>query len=55
MFVKIIQATVITLALYTLLGLDALQSNATSQTVEPGEVIVALKQALKVSPYKPTR
>jgi hypothetical protein len=52
MFVRLIQATAITLALYGLLGLNTLQasiatSNDTVETVvEPGEVLVALKQVL---------
>ncbi|MGD1863280.1 MAG: hypothetical protein ACFB0D_01870 [Phormidesmis sp.] len=54
MFIKIIQATTITLALYALLGLNTLKTNAAGETVEPAEVIVALKQALKASPYKST-
>ncbi|MEO0770024.1 MAG: hypothetical protein AAFY72_11440 [Cyanobacteria bacterium J06649_4] len=45
MFVKALQATTITLALYVLLGLNALQPTSTENTVEPAEVIVALKQA----------
>ena len=48
MFAKILQASVITLVLYSLLGLNnTLQANvARGETVEPAEVIVALKQAL---------
>ena len=46
MLVKVIQATTITVALYVLLGLNALQPTATENTVEPAEDIVALKQAL---------
>ncbi|MEL6554375.1 MAG: hypothetical protein AAFQ63_13045 [Cyanobacteria bacterium J06621_11] len=48
MFVKILQASTITLVLYALLGLNnTLQTNvARGETVEPSEVIVALKQAL---------
>ncbi len=59
MFVRLIQATAITLALYGLLGLNNLQastakSNDASDTaetdtaetvVEPSEMLVALKQA----------
>ncbi|MEM9946947.1 MAG: hypothetical protein AAF810_12895 [Cyanobacteria bacterium P01_D01_bin.36] len=54
MFVKMMQATTITFALYALLGLSVLQTNAAGQTVEPAEVIVALKEALKTSPQRPT-
>ncbi|MEM9151380.1 MAG: hypothetical protein AAGB19_13115 [Cyanobacteria bacterium P01_F01_bin.3] len=50
MLIKIVQATTITLALYALLGLNTLQTNAAGQTVEPAEVIVALKQALTAPP-----
>jgi len=46
MFFKVIQATAITLALYALLGLDTLQPQQAENTVEPAEVIVALKQVL---------
>lgn len=46
MFFKVIQATTITLALYALLGLNMLQPQSAENTVEPSEVIVALKQAL---------
>jgi hypothetical protein len=52
MFVRLIQATAITLALYGLLGLNTLQTNTAKSSatleavVEPGEVLVALKQAL---------
>lgn len=53
MFAKIVQATTITLALYALLGLNTLQTNAAGQTVEPAEVIVALKQVL-TAPQKVT-
>ena len=54
MFVKMMQATTITFALYALLGLSVLQTTAAGQTVEPAEVIVALKEALKTSPQRPT-
>jgi len=46
MFLKVIQATAITLALYALLGLDRIQPQQAESTVEPAEVIVALKQVL---------
>ncbi len=53
MFVKIIQATTITIALYALLGLNTLQTNSAGQSARPSEVIVALKEVLKTSPHKP--
>lgn len=48
MFNKILQASAITFVLYALLGLNnTLQSNiAQGETVEPTEVIVAIRQAL---------
>jgi hypothetical protein len=56
MFVRLVQATAITLALYGLLGLDTLQASTaqsnsittTESTAEAqtSEVLVALKQAL---------
>lgn len=51
MFIRLMQATAITLALYGLLGLNGLQSmRADSETpevaIDPPEVLVALKQAL---------
>ncbi len=46
MLVKIMQAGAITLSLYALLGLNTVQTNAAGETVEPAEMIVALKQAL---------
>lgn len=47
MFIKIIQATTITLALYALLGLNTLENNASgTPSVEPSKMIVALRQAL---------
>ncbi|MGB3297128.1 MAG: hypothetical protein WBA76_02580 [Phormidesmis sp.] len=52
MFVRLIQATAITVALYGLLGLNSLQAttaaekDATKMAVEPTEMLVALKQAL---------
>ena len=52
MFVRLIQATAITLALYGLLGLDTLQANndqdrnTIEATAQTSEVLVALKQAL---------
>jgi hypothetical protein len=55
MFVRLIQATAITLALYGLLGLNNLQASMAKSNdktdiaetvVEPGEMLVALKQAL---------
>ncbi len=50
MFVRLIQATTITMALYVLLGLSALQTqtaegNNAKVNVEPAEALVALKQA----------
>ena len=49
MFVRLTQATTITLALYILLGLITLQTKTTGTTadssVETAEVLVALKQA----------
>ncbi|MFK8185530.1 MAG: hypothetical protein AB8B99_19310 [Phormidesmis sp.] len=51
MFIRLMQATAITLALYGLLGLNDLQTmRADGETievaVEPPEVLVALKEAL---------
>ncbi|MEM9087964.1 MAG: hypothetical protein AAGC93_04395 [Cyanobacteria bacterium P01_F01_bin.53] len=50
MFVRLTQATTITLALYMLLGLNTLQSSRATTTVdssvETAEVLVALKEAL---------
>lgn len=47
MFTKLMQTTVITLALYALLGLNILETKADAgKKVAPSEVIVALKQAL---------
>lgn len=50
MLSKIIQATVITLSLHLLIGLNTLETKVARNSVEPaevpGEVIVALKQAL---------
>ncbi len=55
MFVRLIQATAITLALYGLLGLNNLQASMAKSNdktdiaeavVEPGEMLVALKQVL---------
>ncbi|MEL6938749.1 MAG: hypothetical protein AAFO84_06100 [Cyanobacteria bacterium J06598_1] len=47
MFIKIVQAGTITLALYALLGLNMLQTSAAAgESVEPVEVMVALKQVL---------
>ncbi len=46
MFVKTMQASIITLALYALLGLNIVQTNAAGKTVEPADMIVALRQAL---------
>ena len=52
MFVRLAQATAITVALYGLLGLNTLQATtvakkeATKTAVEPTEMLVALKQAL---------
>ncbi|MGD1900233.1 MAG: hypothetical protein ACFB16_25245 [Phormidesmis sp.] len=45
MFVKLMQATTITVALYALLGLNSLPTASAEPAVEPAEVIVALKQA----------
>ncbi len=46
MLARLMQATVITLALYALLGVDNLQTSARESNQRPPEVIVALKQAL---------
>ena len=47
MLVKLFKATTITLTMYALLGLNTLQPATTAQeTVEPAEVIVALKAAI---------
>ncbi|MGB7083950.1 MAG: hypothetical protein WBD47_00235 [Phormidesmis sp.] len=46
MFVRLMQAMTITMALYVLLGLNTLETRATNSTVEPAEALVALKQAL---------
>ncbi len=51
MFVRLIQATAITVALYGLLGLNTLQAttaekDAAKTAAEPTEMLVALKQAL---------
>lgn len=50
MFVRLLQATTITLSLYVLLGLNALQagnaSNTADRSVETAEALVALKQVL---------
>lgn len=47
---KIIQAAALTLSLHLLIGLNALETKAARQAVEPsevpGEVIVALKEVL---------
>ena len=44
MFVRLAQATTITLTLYALLGLNTLQIQTAASAVEPAEVIVALKE-----------
>ncbi|MGC1307250.1 MAG: hypothetical protein WA885_08480 [Phormidesmis sp.] len=50
MFMRVMQASSITLALYILLGLNALQADNTTTTVtkpiEAPEAFVALKQAI---------
>ena len=47
MVTKITQAIIITLALYALLGLNTLETQtAAGRSVNPSEVIVALRQAL---------
>lgn len=46
MFVRLTQATTITLVLYILLGLNSLQNRSANQQVEPAEALVAFKQAL---------
>lgn len=51
MFVRLMQATTITLALYVLLGLSALQTKTAESgssevnSVQPSEALVAIKQA----------
>ncbi len=46
MLARLMQATVITLALYALLGADNLQTTARESNQRPPETIVALKQVL---------
>lgn len=50
MFSKVIQAAIITLSLHLLIGLNTLETKVVRNSVEPnevpGEVIIALKQAL---------
>jgi hypothetical protein len=46
MFIRLTQATTITIALYILLGLNALQSSSVAAEPEPPEVFVALRQAV---------
>ena len=46
MFVRLTQATTITLVLYILLGLNTLQNKNAHQQVEPADALVAFKQAL---------
>ena len=46
MFVRLTQATTITLVLYVLLGLNNFQNRNASEQVDPAEALVAFKQAL---------
>lgn len=46
MFVRLTQATTITLVLYVLLGLNNFQHRNANEQVDPAEALVAFKQAL---------